>query len=124
MDEGPRSNTKILAEELRARPRSRTTNTCAALFANAYPGSGPFLTMHNDCITVDELILEIVDYKNNYAEVAVEKLKRLCSQSYGAYDYLQDRVHDAWLPDYARNRLRDVLLSIDIHLHAFQEYGR
>jgi hypothetical protein len=80
--------------------------------------------VYNDCVTVDELILEIADYKNNYADVAVEKLKRLCSQSYEAYDYLQNRVHDAWLPDYARKRLRDVLLCIGIHLHAFQEYGR
>ncbi|MGZ4852320.1 MAG: hypothetical protein ACXV3D_03915 [Halobacteriota archaeon] len=58
--------------------------------------------MHDDCVTVDELILEIADYKSNDQEVAVEKLKRLCSQSYEAYDYLQNRVHDVWLPERAR----------------------
>ncbi len=46
--------------------------------------------MHNDCVTVDELILEIADYKSSYQEVAVEELKRVCSQSFEAYDYLQD----------------------------------
>ncbi len=80
--------------------------------------------MHNDCVTVDELILEIADYKSNYQEVAVEELKRLCSQSYEAYDYLQDRVHDAWLPERTRKHIRDVLMTIRIRLHAFQEYGR
>jgi hypothetical protein len=35
--------------------------------------------MNNDFIGVDELILEIADYKNDYADVAAEKLLRKCS---------------------------------------------
>ncbi|MGZ4849338.1 MAG: hypothetical protein ACXV2D_07620 [Halobacteriota archaeon] len=80
--------------------------------------------MNNDCVTVDELILEIADYKSNDQEMAAEELKQLCATSYAAYDYLQDRVHDAWLPENARRQIRDVLLHIRIKLHAFQEYGR
>ena len=80
--------------------------------------------MNNDCVAVDELLLEIADYKSNYQEVATEKLKRLCTQSYEAYDYLQDRAHDAWLPERTRRYVREVLLHIRIRLHAFQEYGR
>ncbi len=80
--------------------------------------------MNNDCVTVDELLLEIADYTNNGQEVAAERLKRLCSQSYEAYDYLKDRSHDSWLPERARMHVRHVLLSIRSQLHAFQEYGR
>ncbi|MGZ7179915.1 MAG: hypothetical protein ACXVIB_03790 [Halobacteriota archaeon] len=80
--------------------------------------------MNNDCVTVDELLLEIADYKNNGQEVAVEQLQRLCSQSYEAYAYLQDRVHDTWLPERARTHVRHVLLSIRMRLRACQEYGR
>ncbi len=80
--------------------------------------------MNNDSVTVDELVLEIADYANNGQEVATEKLRRLCSQSYEAYDYLQDRVHDPWLPERARTHVRHILLSVRSQLHAFQEYGR
>ncbi len=84
----------------------------------------PLSRMHNDCVTVDELLIEIADYKSSYQEVAVETLKRLCSKSYEAYNYLEDRVHDVWLPDRARRHVRDVLLTVRMRLHAFQEYGR
>ncbi len=80
--------------------------------------------MNNDCVTVDELLLEIADYSNNGQEVAAEKLRRLCSQSYEAYDYLQYRVHDPWLPERARMHVRHILLNVRSQLHAFQEYGR
>ncbi|MGZ4847287.1 MAG: hypothetical protein ACXV7G_10245 [Halobacteriota archaeon] len=83
-----------------------------------------FSLMCNDSLTVDELLLEIADYKSNDREVAVEKLKRLCSQSYEAYSYLQDRVHDVWLPERARRHMRHMLLHVRMRLHAFQEYGR
>ncbi len=80
--------------------------------------------MHTDCFTVEELIMQDADYTNNAEPMAVEELKRLCSQSYDAYNYLQDRVHDPWIPDYARRRLREVLRHVRMQLHAFQEYGR
>jgi hypothetical protein len=32
--------------------------------------------VNNDCVEVDELILEIGDYKNDYADMAAEKLFR------------------------------------------------
>ncbi len=80
--------------------------------------------MNNDCVTVDELLLEIADYTSNDQEMAAEQLKRLCSTSYDAYQYLQDRAHDAWLPERARFHVSNVLMDIRIKLHAFQEYGR
>ncbi len=80
--------------------------------------------MNDDCVTVDELLLEITDYANNGQEVAVERLRRLCSQSYEAYSYLQDRAHDPWLPERARMHVRHVLGSIRTRLRASKEYGR
>jgi hypothetical protein len=38
--------------------------------------------MHNDCVEVDELLLELADYKNDYADVAAERLLRKCSNSW------------------------------------------
>jgi hypothetical protein len=60
--------------------------------------------MNNDCLEVDELILEIADYKSDLADAAAEKLFRKCSTSWGAFQYLRDRVHDAWLPNSARQQ--------------------
>jgi flagellar biosynthesis chaperone FliJ len=51
----------------------------------------------NDCIQVDELLLQLADYKNDYSSVAAEKLLRKCSTSWEAYRYLKERVQDAWL---------------------------
>ncbi len=80
--------------------------------------------MHNDCVTVDELLLVIADYTSTDQEVAAEQLKRLCSTSYEAYSYLRDRAHDPWLPERARQHVRHVLLHVRMRLHAFDEYGR
>ena len=41
--------------------------------------------MNNELVAVDELILEIADYKNDYADMAAEKLCRKCSTSWQAY---------------------------------------
>jgi flagellar biosynthesis chaperone FliJ len=79
--------------------------------------------MHNDCAEVDELLLELADYKNDYAEMAAERLLRKCSTSWEAYQYLQDRVHDAWLPDYARQQVRRTIKQIQVRIHQCREYG-
>ena len=52
--------------------------------------------MNNDCAEVDELILEIADYKNDCADTATEKLFRKCSTSWEAYQYLA-RPRARWL---------------------------
>jgi len=48
--------------------------TSAPLSANGYPGSRPFSNVNNEHAEVDELILELVDYKKTYADMAAEKL--------------------------------------------------
>jgi hypothetical protein len=79
--------------------------------------------MKNDCAEVDELILEIADYKNDYADIAAEKLFRKCSTSWEAYQYLRDRVHEAWLPNSARQQLRRIIKRIQVQIHQSREYG-
>ena len=79
--------------------------------------------MNNDCLEVDELILVLADYKNDCADVAAEKLFRKCSTSWQAYQYLRDRVHDAWLPNSARQQLRLILKKIQVQLLQRHEYG-
>jgi hypothetical protein len=79
--------------------------------------------MNNDRAEVDELILEIADYKNDYADMATEKLLRKCSTSWEAYQYLQDRVHEAWLPDTARQQVRRIIKRIQVQIQQSREYG-
>ena len=88
-----------------------------------YPIYPPSSSVNNDFVEVDELILEIADYKNDYADVAAEKLFRKCSTSWQAYQYLQDRVHDAWLPNSARQQLRRIIKRIQVQIHQSREYG-
>jgi len=54
-------------------------------------------------------LLKIADYKNDYADMTIEKLFRKCSTSWEAYQYVRDRAHDAWLPDSARKQLRRII---------------
>jgi hypothetical protein len=79
--------------------------------------------MHNDRLEVDELILELADYKNDYADMAAEKLLRKCSTSWEAYQYLRDRVNDAWLPDRTRQQVRQIIKRIQVRLLQQREYG-
>ncbi len=79
--------------------------------------------MNNDCVEVDELLLELADYKNDYADVASEKLLRKCSSNWEAYEYLRERTHDAWLPDSARQQVRRIIKQIQVKLHQKHEYG-
>jgi hypothetical protein len=79
--------------------------------------------VNNDCLEVDELILEIADYKNDYVDVAAEKLLRKCSTSREADQYLRERVHESWLPDRARQQLRRIIKRIQVQIHQCREYG-
>jgi len=40
-----------------------------------------------------------------------------------AYRYLQERVHDVWLLDNARQQVRQIMKKIQVQLNQRQEYG-
>jgi flagellar biosynthesis chaperone FliJ len=79
--------------------------------------------MNSNCVEVDELILQLADYKNDYADVAAEKLLRKCSRSWEAYQYLENHRHDTWLPDSARQQLRGIINRIRMRMHQQREHG-
>ncbi len=79
--------------------------------------------MNSDCIEVDELILKLADYKNDYTDVAAEKRLRKCSRSWEAYQYLENHEHDAWLPDSARQQLMRSINRIRVRMRQQYEYG-
>ena len=78
--------------------------------------------MRDDCLEVDELTLELADYKNGYADVAAEKLLLKCSTSWEVYQYLRDRVKDAWLPD-SRQQVRRIIKRIQVRLYQQREFS-
>ena len=82
-----------------------------------------FYNAMNDCAEVDELLLDLADYKNDYADMAAKKLLRKCSTSWEAFRYLQDRVHDVWMPDSARQRVRQIIKQIHVQINQQREYG-
>ncbi len=71
--------------------------------------------MQNDCAIVDALVEEIADCNSGYQQVAIEKLKQLCSQSYEAFGYLYIRVLNGSLPALAQRRLDDVVATVRTH---------
>jgi hypothetical protein len=79
--------------------------------------------VNSDCLEVDKLILEIADYKNDFADMAAEKLFRKCSTSWEAYQYLRESARDSWLPDSARQQLRRIIKRIQVQIHQSREYG-
>ena len=79
--------------------------------------------MREDCAQVDELLRQLADYKNDYADMAAVKLLKKCSTSWDAYRYLLDRVHDVWLPDSARQQARQIIKKIQVQLNQQREYG-
>jgi hypothetical protein len=61
--------------------------------------------------------------KTTTTDMAAEKLFRKCSTSWEAYQYMRDRVHDAWLPDSARQQLRRIVKKIQVQIQQSREYG-
>lgn len=79
-------------------------------------------SMNNDCTEIDELLLQIADYKNDFASVAAEKFLWKCSTS-RAYQYLQGRVHEPSILDSGRQQLRRIVKKIGVQIHQSREHG-
>ncbi|HYC19656.1 MAG TPA: hypothetical protein VEF35_03420 [Candidatus Bathyarchaeia archaeon] len=73
--------------------------------------------MNNDRAEVDELILEIADYKKSTIPMWLPKNFFGCARPVGELTkYLRDRAHDAWLPDSARQQIRRIVKRILVRL--------
>jgi len=81
--------------------------------------------VRDDCLQVDELLLQLADYTNDYAEAAAEKLLRKCSISWEAYQYLQDR-DDRPVFTLKQRQVRNIvkrygdIIGKDVHPHTFR----
>jgi site-specific recombinase XerD len=82
--------------------------------------------VRDDCLQVDELLLQLADYTNDYAEAAAEKLLRKCSISWEAYQYLQDR-DDRPVFTLKQRQVRNIvkrygdIIGKDVHPHTFRQ---
>ncbi|HEX7514325.1 MAG TPA: hypothetical protein VF393_01835 [archaeon] len=79
--------------------------------------------MREDCTQVDALLRQLADYKTDYADMTAEQLLRKCSTSWDAYRYLLGRVYDVWLPDSARQEVRQIIKKIHVQLNRRREYS-
>jgi hypothetical protein len=113
----------VIAVKRRARWASEFTTLSLHLQLTITKIGRPPNPVNNECLEVDELILELTDYKNDLADMAAEKLFRKCSTSWEAYQYLRDRVGDAWLSNSARQQVRRIIKRIQVQIHQSREYG-
>jgi hypothetical protein len=78
-------------------------------------------SLNNDSAEIDELLLQMADYKNDVADMAAERLFRKCSTSWQAQQYRRGRVHDLSTPDSARQQLRRIIKRIQVQIHLCRE---
>jgi hypothetical protein len=81
---------------------------CQTVILGAYN----HFAMLQDLAEVDELIFELSDVTGKRAENAVEKLTQRCANNDAAFQYLQDRMCDATIPDQARNHAYLIIAKI------------
>jgi hypothetical protein len=79
--------------------------------------------MLQDLAEVDELIFELSDITDKRAEKAVEKLTQRCAHSDAAFQYLQDRMSDATIPDQARNHAYLIIAKIRTWMSLYNTSG-
>jgi len=79
--------------------------------------------MNNGSAEIDELLLQMANYKNDLADMAAKKLFRKGSTSWEAYQYAQDRTHDSWPPDGARQQLRRIIKRMQVQIYQQREHG-
>jgi hypothetical protein len=76
-----------------------------------------------DLIEIDSLILDLEDRNYVISANAYEKLKKICSQDWEAFKYLQDRVHDVKISERARNKMHEIITSIRMLVEVNQMLG-
>ena len=74
------------------------------------------MTVLEDLVEIDSLILDLEDRDYVLSINAYETLKRKCSQDWEAFKYLQERVHDVRISEQGRNKMHEILMIIRMRL--------
>ena len=77
---------------------------------------GDIVTVLEDLVEIDSLILDLEDRDYVLSINAYETLKRKCSQDWEAFKYLQERVHDVRISEQGRNKMHEILMIIRMRL--------
>jgi len=75
----------------------------------------------NDCAEVDELLRDLVDYKNDYADRS--KLLKKCSTSWKLSSSYWIACMTQWMPDRAPQQVRQMIKQIHVQINQQREYG-
>jgi hypothetical protein len=66
------------------------------------------LSVLEDLVGVDSLILDLDDRNYAAAAIAYAEFRRVCSHNWEAFNYLQERVHDVGISEQARNTMHEI----------------
>lgn len=78
------------------------------------------LSVQEDLVEVDSLILDLEDRNYPIYANAYEKLKRKCSRDWNAFNYVQERMHDVRISERARSKMREIINLIRIQIYVKQ----
>ncbi|MGB8311400.1 MAG: hypothetical protein WCE81_06010 [Halobacteriota archaeon] len=70
------------------------------------------MTALEDLVEIDSLILDLEGRDYVFSANAYETLKDKCSHDWEAFNYLQERMHDVWISERARNKIHEIIMII------------
>jgi hypothetical protein len=84
---------------------------------------GENVTVLEDLVEIDSLILDLEGCDYVLSVNAYETLKRRCSQDWEAFKYLQERMHDVRISEQARNKMYEIIMIIQMLAEVNQMLG-
>ena len=81
------------------------------------------MTVLEDLVEIDFLILDLEDRDYVLSVNAYETLKRKYSQDWEAFKYLQERLHDIRISKQRRNKMREIITIIRMRAEVNQLLG-
>ena len=84
---------------------------------------GDTVTVLEDLVEVDSLILDLEGRDYVLSVNANETLKKKCSQDWEAFKYLQERLHDVKISEQGRNKIHEIIMLIRMRAEVNQMLG-
>ena len=81
------------------------------------------MTALDDLVEIDSLILDLEGRDYVLSVNAYETLTRKCSQDWGAFKYLQERLHDMKISEQGRNKMHEIIMLIRMRAEVNQMLG-